>query len=273
MLVSFKNISNKVNKYEVNPEDNLSSVVSKLLEDNKIDPDKNTIKFIFKGQILNHGKLFSEFTEENPVIIFMVSKIKPEVVPKTTSDTVSVNSISNYVVQTFQSVNTSNQSNNTSNSVNVQPLPNLFNQPYNSEPEENLDSVDKLRAAVMGVLVFIRANPQLAKLFNNDFETLMGVMASNQIRPLFEKMVSETGEGDSGYLDELSETLMNVNSDEQSVETTNQTPPPNSIQLSQDDMNNINTLVSLGFSKQDVIHTYIICNKNMAMTASMLMDS
>ena len=269
MLVSFKNISNKVNNYEVNPEDKLSSVVSKLLEDNKIDPDKNTIKFIFKGQILNHEKLFSEFTEEKSVIIFMVSKINSELVPKTISDTVSVNSTSNHVVQTFQSVNTSNQSNND----NVQPLPNLFNQPYNSEPEENLDSVDKLRAAVMGVLVFIRANPQLAKLFNNDFETLMGVMASNQIRPLFEKMVSETGEGDSGYLDELSETLMNVNSDEQSVETTNQTPPPNSIQLSQDDMNNINTLVSLGFSKQDVIHTYIICNKNMDMTASMLMDN
>jgi hypothetical protein len=263
MLVSFKNINNKVNNYEVNPEDNLSSVVSKLLEDNKIDPDKNTIKFIFKGQILNHEKLFSEFTEENLVIIFMASKIKPEVAPKTISNTSSINSV----------VQTSQLNNESTSSVNVQPLSNLFNQSYISESDENLDLVDKLRAAVIGTLVFIRTNPQLAELFNNNFEILIGVMTSNQVRPLFEKMVSETSDSDSEYLDELSESLINVNSDEQSIETTNQDSPLNSIELTQDDINNINTLVSLGFSKQDVIQAYIFCNKNIDMAASMLMDS
>lgn len=188
MLVSFKNISNKVIKYNVNFDDNLSSIVPKLLEYNKNDPVEKSIKFIFQGQILNHEMLFSDFIEENIVIIFMISKIK----------TISSTSI-NYNIQTPQ-LN------------NIQPLPNIFNQLDNYESDDTLDSIDKLRAGVIGSLVFIRTNPHLAELFNNNFETLVYIMTSNQIRPLFEKMISENVNGDSGYLDDLSELLININS-------------------------------------------------------------
>ncbi len=209
MFVSFKNTSNKVIKYEINPNDKMSSIVSRLFEDNKTDPDKNTIKFIFKGHILNHEKLFSEFTEEYIVIVYMITKIKhafasnKHILSRSTNDpsTIPPTQVNSKPVATNVSTSL----------VDVQPLPNIYNQQYQSD--DNLDSVDKLRAAVIGTLVFIRANPQLAKLFNNNFETLMNVMTSNQIRPLFEKLVSESDDGDSGYLDDLSESLLNVNSD------------------------------------------------------------
>lgn len=267
MIVSFKNINNKVIKYDVNSKDKLSSVVSKLFEENKSDPDKNTIKFIFNGQILNHEMTFGEFTEENLTIIFMVTKIKTGPPPNNSGNSTNINNVQ-------------------PPTVNVDPIPKYFNQPDGSDSDlsesnlsesnlsdENLDMIDKLRVGVMGTLVFIRTNPQLAELFNDDFETLMGIMASNQVRPLFEKMVSDTNDGDSEYLNELSESLINVNSNDQSDATNTNQAPSNSIQLTTDDMNNINTLVSLGFNKENVIQAYILCNKNMDMAASMLMDS
>jgi hypothetical protein len=254
MQVSFTNISNKVFKYVVNIEDNLSSIIPKLFADNKIDSVNKSIRFIFKGQILNHEKLFSEFTEDNPNIIFMITKIKtksddpPQPHPTTQS--------------------------------------NMFNQVNQQEQTEELDSVDKLRAAVMGVLVFIRTNPQLAELFNNKFETLLDVMSSHQIKPLFDKMVNETDEGNSDYLDELSESLLNINSYEQNDsnpedDTADDTaddpgsnpgsnPNSNTILLTQTDLDNINNIVKRGFNKQDVLLAYVLSNKNIDETISYL---
>ena len=79
MDVSFKNMSNKTISIQVDPNDKLESVVSKLLEQNEIDPEKNTIKFIFKGRVLNNASTFSEFKDEQKLtIIYMVSKNKSE---------------------------------------------------------------------------------------------------------------------------------------------------------------------------------------------------
>jgi UV excision repair protein RAD23 len=271
MRVSFKNMSNKVIKYEVNQEDTLKSVVSKIFEENKTDSDNHAIKFIYKGQILNHDKPFSEFTEPNPNIIYMITKNKPVVAPSTQT-------VQPVVVQPTQPVHSDQPTQQLQTTSNVNSYPNLFAQQIQEDDNDDLDSVDQLRSAVMGVLVFVRANPQLAELFNNNFETLLGVMASPQIKPLFEKMVGETGDGNSDYLDELSSSLLNVNSGEQLESSTSQSQSmgqsqANSIQLTQQDMDNINTLVSLGFDKQNVIQAYIVCNKNLDMAASMLMDS
>jgi hypothetical protein len=49
MNVLFKNMSNKSTTIQVDHNDTLESVVSKLMEQNEIDPEKNTIKFIFIG--------------------------------------------------------------------------------------------------------------------------------------------------------------------------------------------------------------------------------
>lgn len=188
MMFSFKKINNKINKYNVNPEDKLSSIIPKLLEDNKIDSVKNTVKFIFKGKILNYEMLFGDFTEENIVIIYMISKIK----------------INNKTI--------ASQSNIYDSDINILTLQPNDKQPNISESDEDIDLVDKLRAGVIGTLVFIRTYPQLAELFNNNFETLINVMTLNEIKPLFEKMINKNCNGESEYLDNLSELLTNINS-------------------------------------------------------------
>lgn len=43
--------------------------------------------------------------------------------------------------------------------------------------------------------------------------------------------------------------------------------------LTDQDLNNINTLVSLGFPKNASIQAYLLCNKNVELAASMLMDN
>ena len=79
MDVSFKNMSNKTISIQVDPNDKLESVIPKLMEQNEIDPEKNTIKFIFKGRVLNNSSSFQEFKDEQKLtIIYMVSKNKSE---------------------------------------------------------------------------------------------------------------------------------------------------------------------------------------------------
>jgi hypothetical protein len=249
MHVSFKNLSNKISGYDVNSDDKLSIIVPKLLEENKLDPKKNTFKFIFKGELLDHNKLFGDFTDTNLTIIYMVSKITEPIqpAPPTQTDTPA------QPVNLFKST-PDNESDQQDHSI------------------DSIDSVDKLRASVIGVLVFVRTNPQLAELFNNNFETLVNVLASNQIRPLFEKLVSENENSEpteSEYLDDLSESLLNINSNNHS---NNPDLSDNSIQLSQDDMNNIDMLMGLGFNKQEATQAYIISNKNVDIAESMILD-
>ena len=129
MLVSFKNVNNSAISYQMNPKDSFSMVIPKLLVDNHTDPNKYTIKFIFKGEVISHNKIFGEIKEDNPTIIYLITRLK----------------------ETIQSI----------------PVQQIIEEKDDSEDEEfELDSIDKLRAAVIGLLVFVKTDPKLFELFN-----------------------------------------------------------------------------------------------------------
>lgn len=272
MNVSFKSVSNKNFNFNVDPNDTIESVFPQIHSGLNTNPETHTMKVILKGKIIPHSSKFSEFNEEKLSFVFINTKIKdtPQVVQHQSEpvNQVSTNQTqSNSVVQNQTLVQPSQTQVQTNNNQQA-PFPNLHNQNELDDQEdgEPADEVDRLRAAVVGVLAFIRANPQLSELYLNNFETLVGVLASPQIRPLFEKMVDEYNSGDSEYLDEFTESVNN--------QTSTQTNNQNSTQvtLTDTDMQNINTLVALGFPQNECVRAYIVCNKNLDMAASFLMD-
>jgi len=235
MDVLFKNMSNKTISIQVDPNDKLESVVPKLMEQNEIDPEKNTIKFIFKGRVLNNSSTFQEFKDEKQLtIIYMVSKNKTD--------------SSNVQKQEIKTDTNQESSTSQKQEVKIEPVQENLNQ--------NGNHIDKMRAAVTATLFFIRQNPQFTDLFMNNFTTLLEILLSDQLRPLFERIYIDTSENSEEV---HSEEVDDINSQ--------------SNDLTEQDQLNIDTLVLLGFSKDDSIQAYLLCNKNVELAASMLMDN
>lgn len=245
MDVAFKNMSNKTISIQVDPNDKLESVVPKLLEQNEIDPEKNTIKFIFKGRVLNNSSSFQEFKDEQKLtIIYMVSKNKSESTKEQGKTCASFNT--EVKIEPVQETST-----------------NIIKENLHQEftTGENANEVDRLRASVIATLFFIRQSPQFSELFMNNFTTLLDVLSSDQLRPLFERIYNDTSEiSDSEYIDDMTDHVSDVSS--QSNDN-----------FTDQDQHNIDTLVSLGFPKNASIQAYLLCNKNVELAASMLMDN
>jgi len=276
MEVVFKAINNKTYPYNVNPEDSISSILDKLYVDSGISKETHSFKIIFQGKILSSEQKFSEFAPVNPkdkpMFVFMSSKNKQAVSEQsktqTPSETQSVSSppAPTVSVQHVQSNFTSPPTTNTHQNTNTNSsfVQSLFTNPDDGYEEAmgEIDETDKLRAALVGMMVFIRANPQMMELFNNNFESFAQVIMSPQFKPMFQSLVGDMNMGDE-QLDNLSESMLS-HSQEQSQ--------PQTVNLTQEDLNNIGTLEALGFQKQACMQAYILANKNLDMAASMLMD-
>ena len=254
MNVSFKNMSNKSTTIQVDYNDTLESVVSKLMEQNGIDSEKNNIKFIFKGRVLNNTSTFLEFKDEQKLsIIYMVSKNKPE-----TSNT-NVSNTSILIPNSQVKLEPVQEPTNTSN-------PNWHNE---FTTGENANEVDRLRASVIATLFFIKQSPQFTEMFMNNFTTLLDILSSDQLRPLFERIYNDSDLNDSEYIDNMTDHVSDIESESES----NNNQQLTQVNLTDQDQNNINTLISLGFPKNASVQAYLLCNKNIELAALMLMDN
>jgi len=260
MNVIFKGINNKPYPYTVNPEDPISSVLDKLYVDANINKETNSFRIIFQGKILKPDQLFSEFTiPTNPkdklMFVFMATKNKPAGTeqPKVQPVPVTPPPVS---VTLPQPVST----NTVPNSSFVQSLLTNSDDGY-EEAMGEIDESDKLRAALVGMMVFIRSQPQMMELFNNNFEAFAQIIMSPQFKPMFNSMLNDTSAGDE-QLDNLTDSVLSHDN----------SPQPQTVSLTQEDVNNIATLEALGFNKQECVQAYVLANKNLDMAASMLMD-
>lgn len=283
MDVVFKAINNKAYPYNVNPEDPISSVLEKLYVDAGINKETHSFKIIFQGKILSHEQKFSEFTptsansKDKPMFVFMSSKNKPVVSeqekPQTPVAATPVSVPPTSTVQTNTNTNTTTNLNTTSNSGFVQSLLTNPDDGY-EEAMGEMDETDKLRAALIGMMVFVRANPQMMELFNNNFEAFAQVIMSPQFKPMFESMLGDMAAGDE-QMDNFTDSMLSHghgHSHEHPNEQMQVQHPSQTVNLTQEDLNNIGTLEALGFPKQACMQAYVLANKNLDMAASMLMD-
>jgi hypothetical protein len=270
MDVVFKAINNKTYPYNVNLDDSIGSVVEKLFVDANINKETNNIKVIYQGKILSHEQKFSEFAPSNPkdkvAFVFMSGKNKPVV-----QQNQQVQSTQSAPSTTAQSTQPNTVTPSTPVTVVNQPIQINNNNNYEDEYEEGaIDDTDKLRAALVGMMVFIRANPQMTELFNNNFEALAQIIMSPQFKPMFDSMLNDMSAGDEN-LDNLADSVYDThqNLSNSSIGGNQQSQ---TVSLTQEDLNNIGTLEALGFPKQACVQAYVLANKNLDMAASMLMD-
>ena len=264
MNVIFKGINNKPYPYTVNPEDPISSVLDKLYVDANINRETNGFRIIFQGKILSPEQKFSEFTiPTNPkdklMFVFMATKNKPAVTeqPKvavTPPPTVNV-----------QPQPASPPTNSVTESGFVQSLITNSDDGY-EEAMGEMDESDKLRAALVGMMVFVRSQPQMMELFNNNFEAFAQIIMSPQFKPMFDSMLNDISAGDE-QLDNLTDSIQSHGNSHN-----NSSPQPQTVSLTQEDISNIGTLEALGFPKQECVQAYVLANKNLDLAASMLMD-
>lgn len=109
---------------------------------------------------------------------------------------------------------------------------------------ESHNPISALQVSVIGVLTIIRNDPRLLEMFNNNFEELQQLL----IQPEFGIMIQSI--------------IQNMNGSH------NQHLP----ELDQSDYDKIKILEAFGYSKDKCVEAYIICNKNIDMAASMLLD-
>ncbi len=276
MDVVFKAINNKTYPYNVNPDDSISSVLDKLYVDAGISKETHSLKIISQGKILSPEQKFSEFApanpKEKPMFVFMSSKNKPAVSEQakiqTTNQTQQVTPPPAPTV-TVQHVQTNSTQSNVSN-TNPGFVQSLVTNPDDGYEEAmgEMDETDKLRAALVGMMVFVRANPQMMELFNNNFEAFAQIIMSPQFKPMFESMISDINMGDEQMGDLTDSMLSHGHGHDHSHGQTQ----PQTVTLTQEDLNNIGTLEALGFERQACVQAYVLANKNLDMAASMLMD-
>jgi hypothetical protein len=109
---------------------------------------------------------------------------------------------------------------------------------------ESHNPISALQMSVIGILTIIRNDPRLLEMFNNNFEELQQLL----IQPEFGIMIQSI--------------IQNMNG------SINQNLPD----LDQSDYEKIKILEAFGYSKDKCIEAYLICNKNIDMAASMLLD-
>lgn len=267
MNVIFKGINNKPYPYTVNPEDPISSVLDKLYVDANINRETNGFRIIFQGKILSPEQKFSEFTiPTNPkdklMFVFMATKNKPAGTEQPKVQTVPVSPVPTVNVQPQPA---SPPTNSVTESGFVQSLLTNSDDGY-EEAMGEMDESDKLRAALVGMLVFVRSQPQMMELFNNNFEAFAQIIMSPQFKPMFDSMLNDISAGDE-QLDNLTDSVLSHGNSHN-----NTSQQPQTVSLTQEDISNIGTLEALGFPKQECVQAYVLANKNLDLAASMLMD-
>jgi hypothetical protein len=223
------------------------------------------MKLIFKGRVLEDNNTLATYNynpESKDFIVIMTIK-KPIEPPKISIQPVSIQIINqNDQSNNDQSNNDqsiTNQSNNENNENNDQSITNQSNNENNVSlvDNENEDDYEDVEDEL----------PNIAQLLNQNPNILLGLIAQHpQMSQLF-----------NHYPNEIQELISNPNFMQTVLSMGSQgafgnNPNVLQINITEEERNDINELMSLGFTENEVIQVYYACNKNKEQAAIMLFE-
>jgi hypothetical protein len=238
--VTIKNFSGYKGEFVIYSTHSLSDLISLIENDMKIGSDK-TIGLIYEGKSVNSTN-FNNITHGATLLAITRNK----------SDNVSSNS---------SNVNSSVQLNesNKSNKSNESNLSNLSNESNDIDAKY---SYKQCRALLIVFLDFIRSNPQMRTLYQNNYPQLVKeVLANPLLDNIIKNMLSQTGQIIKA-METGSEIKININGDSGEVDE---------IVLTKEDEEKIQMLIEMGFTT-NALKTYLECNKDFDETMKKLLE-
>jgi len=246
-------------KYEIHVEDTESfdNFVAKLSQNHPIADDKR-FKFVCKGKMITTDNFVTLDSGSVLLAIICTNTLITEPSKTQQKQIVHLPSCKCTCDKPVSQI---------TNSEPINQIPNQpSNQPSNQllEKKEQTYSYDEVKGSMIVFLDFVRSNPQIKDLYQNDFAQLVSELINN---PILEKIMKDIL-GQSKHILKAIQTGGNIslklggdsdNSD-------------NEIMLTPADGDIVNELIAMGFDPNVAVVTYLKNNKDKAATIDALLS-
>jgi len=271
MKVTVKDISSKKYTFETEPSTLIKTVAEEARKGLGIADEFDTIKVIYSGKILDYNKPISEYcTSSEMIAVCMPSKSKPPTAPKPATPVLTPTpSVSTVPAVVPQAVN---------------PLLQMIQQllPHPTHSASETYTLEQVHAILPVFALFLRNSPELFQLFVNNPNGVVQYITHPSFRTFVQDMLAQStnivnamnGNGNvtiqipTHVPLNLGSLLAPPSAAPSPADETNSTAP----QLTQEDLNNINALVAMGFPLEMARTAYVMTGKNADMAASLLFD-
>jgi hypothetical protein len=265
MIVTVKNMHQENYEFDVD----ISIQLKDLHDMICVKFNYENARLIYSGRIMDLTESLSKYMKETDRGFIVVMKVN--------SGTNQVNWNTNTSTSSTQAqINTTNNQVNTTN--------------------QNLNQYNfrQVRAAIIGMLRFISTNPLLNYTYFTSptefYETMRGDTFTDVIQQILNTSdeIAETLEDNSTMdihirIPQQTPTTQTPTTQTPTTQTpttqtpttqtpTTQTPTRTTQTLTEEDRNNIQTLINLGYNEQHSIIAYLMANKNINLAASILLD-
>jgi hypothetical protein len=243
--ITFKTLKQEIYNLDVDIMITIANLKQQL---NQFGLQTECIKLIFKGKILEDANTLETYKynpESKDFIVIMTQKIQP------------LNQSSNQSSNDQPSNDQPSNQSSTDQQSNNQQSNQSSNQSSNNENDDDYEDMDENPHGIENIAHLLQQHPEI----------LLSLMAQY---PQMSQMLNQ-------YPNEIQELISNPEFMQSVVSMGNQGVFNNNqnilqINITEEERNDINELMTLGFTENEVIQVYFACNKNKEQTASMLFE-
>ena len=241
--ITFKTLKQEIYNLDANITITIADLKQQLI---KYGLDPEDIKLIFKGRILENANTLETYKYNSDSKDFIVIMAPPKKIQPVIKQPVNNQPVNN------QPVN-----NQPTNDLSLNDL-SLNEQLENQENQENDDDYEDTSE---------EEPPNIANALQQNPEILIGLMSRH---PQMSQLLNQ-------YPDEIQELVSSPNFMQSVISMGNNgvfNVNQNTLQINitEEERNDINELMSLGFTENEVMQVYFACNKNKEQAASMLFE-
>lgn len=264
----------------VNDDESYDDFVNKLCQSYPIEDDKY-FKFICKGKLLNAGN-FNTLNSGSILLALICNKIPitdPIPLTQSTSTQSTTNQLQNQILhlpdckctcdqQLFSSTQSTQLTQSTPSTPSTSSTPSTPSISSISPVIENETTYtyEQVKSTMIVFLDFIRSNPQVKAMYENDFSQLISELINN---PTLEKIIREILRCSK----QITEAVKTGGKISLRLPGTDDTDDDEEIIVTPEDRIIIEEIITMGFDPNLVVVTYLKNNKNKDATINVLLST
>jgi len=273
MIVTVKNMHQITHEFDVDI--NIS-----LIDLHKLVCEKfvyDNARLIYAGRMMNLKDNLSQYMKETDRGFIVVMKVNSNTNTYTPTPTIPTPTISTPTIST-PTIPTPTIPTPTIPTIPTPTIPTISTSQIinNNEPTYN---VRQVRATLIGLLRFISTNQLLNYTYFTSPDDFYHIMHSDTFVDVIQQIlnssteIANTLDNNENMNIEIVHPVTQVTStNNQVINTNNQVIGEQPTEFTEEDINNIQTLVSFGYTEQQATIVYIMAHKNLNLAASLLLD-